>query len=95
VSNDLSKAVIRAASDQAYRAKLINDPMAALDDEGVVLPDGIDVKGVENDAAIVYLVLPEASDDDLGLTGDELQRVAAGITETQLAALMKASGARH
>jgi hypothetical protein len=95
VSEHLNKAAIRATNDRAYRAKLLHDPLAARDDEGVDMPEGIDVKVVENEAAIVYLVLPEASDDDLGLTAAELERVAAGITEAQLSSLLKVSGARH
>jgi len=59
------------------------------------MPDGVEVKVVENDAAVVYLVLPEQEDEDLGLTADELRRVAAGITQEQLNSLLKVAGPRH
>jgi|AP12_2_1047962.scaffolds.fasta_scaffold34050_3 Nitrile hydratase, alpha chain len=95
MSNDLSKAVTRASNDRDYRAKLLDDPQAALDDEGIELPEGVDVKVVENDAATIYLVLPEAEDDELGLTAAELERVAAGLTEAQLTSLLMVAGARH
>jgi hypothetical protein len=95
VTNDLSKAVERATSDQSYRAKLRRDPEAALQEVGVDMPDGVEVKVVENEAAIVYLVLPEQPDDDLGLTAEELKRVAGGFTAKQLASFLKMSGTRH
>jgi hypothetical protein len=95
VSEDLNKAAMRSTNDQAYRAELLHDSLAARGDAGVDLPEGIDVKVVENEAAIVYLVLPEASDDDLGLTAAELERVAAGITQAQLSSLLKVAGPRH
>jgi len=95
VTNDLSKAVTRAAHDQTYRAKLRRDPQAALEEVGIAMPDGVEVKVVENDSAVVYLVLPEQEDEDLGLTAEELQRVAAGITPEQLSSLLKVAGPRH
>jgi hypothetical protein len=95
VTSDLSKAVNRAAKDQAFRAKLRHDPQAALEEVGVAMPAGVEVKVVENDAAVVYLVLPEQEDEDLGLTAAELKRVAAGITPEQLTSLLKVSAPRH
>ena len=95
MSNDIDKAVNRARGDQAYKAKLLRDPHAALEEEGVEFPDGVEVKVVENSAATVYLVLPEDPEDDLGLTADELERVARDISPEMFACLPMASRAHH
>ncbi len=87
MSNDIDKAVNRAWGDQAYKAKLLRDPQSALQEEGVEFPDGVEVKVVENNAATVYLVLPEDPEDDLGLTAEELERVARSISPETLASL--------
>lgn len=95
MSSDFEKAVNRAWGDQTYKAKLLRDPQAALEEEGVDFPDGVEVKVVENDAATVYLVLPEDPEDDLGLTADELERVARDISPELFASLPVRSRARH
>ena len=49
----------KAADDADFRAKLLNDPNAAIADElGVTLPDGFKVEVHEEGADVAHLVLP-------------------------------------
>jgi hypothetical protein len=81
VSEDLlwSQIVARAWSDEGFRSQLQSDPRAVLDECGLVVPAGTEVKVVEGpearieDAAdtVRHLVLParppeELTDEDLG-----------------------------
>ena len=60
-------AIARTWTDTHYKAKLINDPHAALAEAGVELPAGTTVKVVQNTANTQYLVLPVAPAMSLSL----------------------------
>ena len=65
----------KATNDAAYRARLIEDPRAAIGDElGVPVPDSLTIRVHEEDAASVHLVLPPSS----RLRDPDLEAVAAG-----------------
>lgn len=55
--NALSRVVERAMRDADYRARLTGDPLTALREAGVALPD-VPVTVVENAADTLYLPLP-------------------------------------
>lgn len=57
-----SMVVARAWSDPAYKQRLLSDANAVLKEQGVVVPDGVVVKIVENTPTTVYLTLPTAPD---------------------------------
>ena len=58
--------IARAWGDQAFRMALISDPRAAIEQAGLALPKGIDLRVVEGDSGVPveeklgvrYLVLP-------------------------------------
>ena len=54
----ITKAIARAWTDAAYKAKLLSDPHAALAAVGVEAPAGTTVKVMEDTAATQHLVLP-------------------------------------
>ena len=50
---------VKAATDEAFRARLIADPKTAIQDEmGLVIPDGFTVKVHEEQPDTSHLVLP-------------------------------------
>jgi len=68
-----------------FRQKLLEDPKAAVEEAlGTRLPEGVQVRAVEETAETVYLVLPSTSPADEGgeLSDRELEAVAgAGWAE--------------
>ncbi|ASF46662.1 NHLP leader peptide family RiPP precursor [Methylovulum psychrotolerans] len=66
-----SQIVAKCWADAEFKAKLIADPKATLAAESIAVPDGIELRVLENTATTVNLVLPppeesELSDEDLG-----------------------------
>ena len=65
----------KAAEDEAFRARLLADPKAAVSDElGVEIPDGFTIEVHEEAADTSHLVLPPSA----ALGDAELERVAGG-----------------
>jgi hypothetical protein len=79
----LNAVLARAATDQAFRQRLISEPRTALRDTfGLDLPESYRLKFVERDADLdALVVLPDfkgtAQDDEL--QEDELQAVGGGL----------------
>ena len=65
----------RAAGDDGFRAKLVEDPKATIKEAlGLDLPDSISVQVHEESALSAHLVLPPSAD----LTEADLEGIAAG-----------------
>ncbi len=75
---DYAKVVARAWSDDAFKAQLLGDPATALKEAGVAVPDGVEVKVVENTEAVFHLVLPPRPDEEL--SDETLDKVAGGTS---------------
>ena len=73
--NPLGSIVSKALQDEAFKERLIADPAATLAGEGVVLPDGLDVRVVEDTESVRHLVLPAAR----ALSESELAGLAGGV----------------
>ena len=73
---DYAKLVARAWTDEAFKAKLLADPAAALKEAGIEVPDGMTVKVVENTDTVFHLVLPPKP--DVELSDEDLEELAAG-----------------
>ncbi|MGG6314274.1 NHLP leader peptide family RiPP precursor [Paenibacillus macerans] len=55
-----SEVIQKAWQDPSFKAKLLSDPKAAIQEAlGVILPDHIKVKAVEENSDEFYLVLPQ------------------------------------
>lgn len=80
----VAKAIARAWTDGAYKARLANDPVSALAEAGVVVPAGSTVKLVENTAETRHLVLPVAPANAREMSTDELEKVAGGAASPML-----------
>ena len=63
--------------DPVFQARFEADPAAALESWGIRVSEGMTVRAVRNTPARVWLVLPASPDAD-ELTGDLLDRIAAG-----------------
>jgi hypothetical protein len=75
--------VQRSLEDEEFRRRLLDDPKGTLEQElGSSLPQGFDVRVVEESADTIYLVLPSASalgDQGGELSEEELESVAGGV----------------
>ena len=74
----------RSLEDEDFRQRLLDDPKGTLEQElGDRLPEGIEVRVVEESAQTIYLVLPSASPTGQGgeLSDQDLEEVAGGRTE--------------
>jgi hypothetical protein len=54
----LQRIAANALGDDAYRQRLVSDPHTVLKEEGLTVPDGVQVTIHENTADHVHLVLP-------------------------------------
>jgi Nitrile hydratase, alpha chain len=73
--------VQRSLEDEDFRQRLLDDPKAAVEQElETQLPEGAEVRVVEESADTIYLVLPSASAVGEGgeLSDEELEVVAGG-----------------
>jgi hypothetical protein len=71
----MGQVVAGAWADPAYKARLIADPKAVLAEQGIDVPDDIELRVVENTDDVVYLTLPPEPSEDLS---DEMLEAAAG-----------------
>jgi Nitrile hydratase, alpha chain len=60
--------------DEAFKQRLVADPRAALQEQGLPVPDGKAVRVVEDTAEMVHLVLPAKPAGDL--SDEQLARIA-------------------
>jgi hypothetical protein len=73
----------RSIEDESFRQRLLDDPKGTLEQElGRQLPEGVEVRVVEESTDTIYLVLPSASAVGEGgeLSEEELDAVAGGGT---------------
>jgi hypothetical protein len=54
----MGQVISKAWADDAFKQRLLNDPEAVLKEEGVEIPEGVEVRVVENTDKIFYLLLP-------------------------------------
>jgi hypothetical protein len=76
-----STLVQRSMEDDSFRQRLLDDPKAVVEQElGSRLPEGVEVRAVEESARTIYLVLPSASAVGKGgeLSDHQLETVAGG-----------------
>jgi hypothetical protein len=59
----------------------MRDPKSVLKDYGLEVPDGMDVKVVENADDCVHITLPAAPAGSMDLSDDELSNAAGGSSD--------------
>ena len=71
----------RSLEDEAFRRRLLDDPKGTTEQElGARLPEGVEVRALEETADTVYLVIPSASPigEGVEISDEELESVAGG-----------------
>ncbi len=71
------KIVAKAWSDEGFKRRLLSDPRAVLKENGIDVPEDIQVKVVENTKELVYVTVPPRPDATKLVTEDVAQRVVA------------------
>ena len=79
----LAKLFAACWKDEALKARFMADPKAVLKEHGLDVPDGIDVKVVENADDCVHITLPAPPAGHLNLSDDELSNAAGGENDSQ------------
>ena len=87
--NKLAELFAACWKDEALKARFMADPKAVLAEYGMPVPDGMDVKVVENADDCVHITLPPPPAENTDLSDDALSRAAGG----SLAACAPATGA--
>jgi hypothetical protein len=57
--------VAKAWSDESLKQRLVNDPAAVLEEHGIEVPPGIELRVVEDTDDVCHLVLPPSPAGDL------------------------------
>jgi hypothetical protein len=72
--------VQKSLEDEEFRQRLLDDPKGTLEQLGSALPEGLEVRAVEETQDTIYLVLPSASAVGEGgeISDQELESVAGG-----------------
>ena len=75
----------RSLENEEFRQGLLEDPRSAVEQElGTRLPEGVEVRVVEETADTIYLVLPSASPiSESGELSDQELEVVAGGSSSQ------------
>ena len=76
--NALAQLFAACWKDEALKARFMADPKAVLKEHGLDVPDGMDVKVVENADDCVHITLPAPPAGDHDLSDDELSNAAGG-----------------
>jgi hypothetical protein len=85
-SRKWSQLVAQAWADEKLKQRLTDSPSAVLQEHGIEVPTGVEIRVVESTDKICYLTLPAKPSDEL--TPSQLQGVAGGsfMTTVKLAA---------
>jgi hypothetical protein len=79
----------RSATDPGFRAKLVNDPRAALAEfTGREVASTLNVRFIENQGGYPTVVLPDSLESETPLSVEELESVAGGSTAACIATIV-------
>ena len=59
------KLVIRAWKDEAFKERLFSDPAGVFKENGIDLPEGMEVKMLENTDKLIHFILPPRPKGDI------------------------------
>ena len=76
--NALAQLFAACWKDEALKARFLSDPKAVMKEFDLDVPEGIDVKVVENADDCVHITLPAPPASSGDLSDDELGNVAGG-----------------
>ena len=64
--------------DEALKARFMSDPKAVLAEHGMEVPDGMDVKVVENADNCVHITMPAPPSSSVAISDEEVSNAAGG-----------------
>jgi Nitrile hydratase, alpha chain len=70
--------IARAWKDSVFKGELLSNPKAALEAEGISLPESIEIRAVEETINTFYLVIPVQPSGTEELSEAELEAIAGG-----------------
>ena len=76
--NKLAQLFAACWKDDDLKARFIADPGTVLKEHGIEIPDGIDVKVVENSDDCVHVTMPATPAGHVNLSDEELTKAAGG-----------------
>ena len=76
--NQLASLFAACWKDEALKARFMSDPKAVLAEHGMDVPDGMDVKVVENADNCVHITMPADPTGSNELSDEELSSAAGG-----------------
>ena len=76
--NQLASLFAACWRDEALKARFMSDPKAVLAEYGMDVPDGMDVKVVENADNCVHITMPAPPSGSMELSDAELSNAAGG-----------------
>ena len=69
--------MVRAWSDPAFKKRLLAHPAAVLEEAGLEVPEGVEIKVLEENARHRYLIIPDAPPEvDSQLSEEDLESIA-------------------
>lgn len=54
----IGQVITKAWNDESFKQRLLADTMAVLKEEGVDVPEGLEVRAVENTEKLVHMIIP-------------------------------------
>lgn len=63
----MARVIAKAWTDEGFKKRLMSDPTAVLSEEGVMVPEGIDLRIIEDEPGRKTMVLPPAPNDAAGI----------------------------
>ena len=75
--------VAKAWADEEFKQRLLADPAAVLQAEGIAVPEGVELRAVENTDKVLYLALPPKPSAEL--SDEQLDQLAGGATASTAA----------
>jgi hypothetical protein len=76
--NKLADLFAACWKDEALKARFMADPASVLKEYGMPVPEGMDVKVVENADNCVHITIPEAPSEKMEISDAELASAAGG-----------------
>lgn len=73
----MEQLIARTWADEAFKQRLMANPVTVLKEAGLEIPEGIEVRVVEDTDTVYHLVLPPKPADD-ELSEEELSNAAGG-----------------
>ena len=80
--NTLTQLFAACWKDEALKARFMADPKAVLAEYGMPVPDGMNIKVVENSDSHVHITLPAPPTGHGDLSDEELSNAAGGSLAT-------------